>query len=40
MPTDARRIGSLAELAEIVREGGPLPRGSAVTAERAATPPA
>ena len=35
MPTDVRRIGSLAELPKIVREGGPLPRGEGVTGEAA-----
>jgi putative hydrolase of the HAD superfamily len=40
MPTDARRIGSLAELPEIVREGGPLPRGAGAVAAPATTPPA
>ncbi len=35
MPTDVRRIHSLDELPEIVRAGGPLPRGEGVPAEPA-----
>lgn len=37
MPSDARRIASLAELPEIIRDGGPLPRGIGVPAD---APPA
>jgi HAD superfamily hydrolase (TIGR01549 family) len=45
LPTDVRRIGSLAELPEIVMAGGPLPRGAEFAAESvspadAAPPPA
>lgn len=39
MPTDVRRIRSLAELPDLVRSGGPLPRGSGIGAEPAASPP-
>ena len=40
MPTDVRRIGSLDELPEIVRIGGPLPRGEGIEATPASSPPA
>ena len=40
MPTDVRRIGSLDELPEIVRAGGPLPRGEGIEAPSAFAPPA
>ena len=36
-PTDARIIRSLDELPEIVRAGGPLPRGEVSTADQPAT---
>jgi putative hydrolase of the HAD superfamily len=39
-PTDVRRIASLDELPEIVRAGGPLPRGEAIEAAPASAPPA
>jgi putative hydrolase of the HAD superfamily len=38
IPGDVRRIRTLAELPEIVRSGGPLPRGAGIAAE--AAPPA
>jgi HAD superfamily hydrolase (TIGR01549 family) len=38
IPTDVLRIRSLDELPEIVRSGGPLPRGAAIAAD--ASPPA
>ena len=38
MPTDVRRITSLDELPQIVRDGGPLPRGEGVDAEPAPAP--
>ena len=40
MPTDVRRIGSLDELPDIVRSGGPLPRGAGIEAPSASAPPA
>ena len=40
MPTDVRRIASLDELPEIVRAGGPLPRGEGIEAPSVSAPPA
>jgi HAD superfamily hydrolase (TIGR01509 family) len=39
IPTDVRRIRSLDELPEIVRQGGPLPRGEGIEAHPAPAPP-
>jgi putative hydrolase of the HAD superfamily len=40
MPNDVHRIGSLDELPEIVRRGGPLPRGEGIVVPSASAPPA
>ena len=37
VPTDVRAIRSLAELPEIIRAGGPLPRGEVIAADPSAT---
>ena len=40
IPSDVHRIHSLDELPELVRAGGPLPRGEGIEAEPASSPPA